>query len=418
MVKSSRSKDGKVHTRIEFFSMTAPEQQQSPAAEREKRVHYLEPLSADSEEKSTNKKATKGADHCDLVDYSESRHQKHESYLRSGRLLSGRIKSGTQQVTEEDLQQLAIGKHLASDDNATQLLLNHNSKNRARRKFYHIEKQDSARSIPSKSIARSNLCDLQIQPSVSSSALIHQDNNSDITVSSLSSTHYHSQRRDREGILEDSQTTKQECINELIVNCPTVVNSSLLASPYKSHSGTNDLGRVLSSVERHAYPPRLRKSGYRKSIHSLNSPINSYGKAANQILLNSHTERFLPSSKQHGRIKLSHALTDRKEGSSTGYRVTLSGNNVNSADIHHQVNDSSRCLLRSRQRRKVQLQKNILGNLSSKKVEHHSLRAYKKAHQPVKVCLRGTRKKLIDLLRTNSSNSVLDSSELPELYAE
>ena len=180
-------------------------------------------------------------------------------------------------------------------------------------------------------------------------------------------------------------------------------------------------------MERHtvAYP-HLRKSEHRKGIH-LNSQINPHDKRGNRIIFNSHTVtglgRFLSSSKQHGRIvNLSHAIT---EGTNTGYRVTLRGNNSSSLDnVYHQVSDSSRCMLRSRQRRKVQLQRNILGNLSGskKKVEQNSnvvLRAYKKTHQPVKVCLRGTKKKLIDLLRTNSSNSVLDdSSELPELYAE
>ena len=433
MVKSSRSKDGKVHTRIEFFSMTAPEQQQPSVAKKERRVRYLEPLSTDSEGKAilSDKNARKDEDHHnDFVDCSVENHNQKQSY--SGRLLSGRIKSGTQQVTEEDLQHLAIGKQLTSDDDNTmyaQYISRHNGRNRGRRRFYHIEKHDSTRSIPSKSIAKSNLCDLQIQPSVSSSALIqYQDNSSDVTASSSSSTHYHPRWiRDREGILEDSRNNTQECINELVVNCPTVVNSSLLASPHKSRSGANESERALSSVERHTVTyPRLRKSGHKRIIHC-NSQINSHSKVANQILLNSHTERFLPSSKQHGRIiKLSHAITEKgrePEGSNTGYRVTLSGSSSNSPDIHHWVNDSRRCMLRSHQRRKVQLQKNILGNLSgSKKVEQNSnvvLRAYRKAHQPVKVCLRGTKKKLIDFLRTNSSNSVLDnSSELPELYAE
>ena len=437
MVKSSRSKDGKVHTRIEFFSMTAPEQQQQSVAKKERRVHYLEPLStADSEGKVTDKNARKHEDHHgNLVEHSSTENH----HLNSGRLLSGRIKSGTQQVTEEDLQQLTIGKQLASeDDNAmyAQYVSRHNGRKRGRRRFYHVEKHSSTRSIPSKSIAQSNLCDLQIQPSSSSSALIqyHQDNNSDVTVSSSSSTHCCNNSRrilmDRGGILEDRQNA-QECANELVVNCPTVINSSLLASPHKSHRGANESDRALSSVERHtvAYP-HLRRSGHRKGIH-LNSQINS--QRGYQILFNSHTVtgRFLSSSKQHGRIvNLSHAITEKSreaEGTNTGYRVTLRGNSSNSPDtnIHHQVSDSSRCMLRSRQRRKVQLQRNILGNLSSsskKKVEQNSnvvLRAYKKTHQPVKVCLRGTKKKLIDLLRTNSSNSVLDdSSELPELYAE
>ena len=430
MVKSSRSKDGRVHTRIEFFSMTAPEQQQLHVAKKERRVRYLAPLPTDSEGKATDKNAGKGEDHHgDLVDYSAESHHQKLSY--SGRLLSGRIKSGTQQVTEEDLQQLAIGKQLAgNDDNTmcTQYVSRRNGRNRGRtRRFYHIEKHDSTCSIPSKSIAKSNLCDLQIQSSVSSSALIqYQDNSSDGTGSSSSSMQNHSQRirdRTREGILEDRQDI-EECVNELVVNCPTVINSSLLASPHKSRSGANESERALSSVERHTVTyPHLRKSGHRRVVR-LNSQ-NSHSKAANQILLNSHTERFLPSSKQHGRIiKLSHTIAEKSrdlEGSNTGYRVTLSSSN--SPDIPHWVNDSSRCMLRSHQRRKVQLQKNILGNLSSsKKVEQNSsvvLRAYKKAHQPVKVCLRGTKKKLIDLLRTSSSNSVLDnSSELPELYAE
>ena len=429
MVKSSRSKDGKVHTRIEFFSMTVPEQQQQSVAKKERRVRYLEPLStADSEGKATDKNARKHEDHRgNLVEHSSTENH----HLNSGRLLSGRIKSGTQQVTEEDLQQLTIGKQLASqDDNAmyTQYVSRHNGRKRGRRRFYHVEKHSSTRSIPSKSIAQSNLCDLQIQPSSSSSALIqyHQDNSSDVTVSSSSSTHCCNNLRrilkDRGGILEDRQNA-QECANELVVNCPTVINSSLLASPHKSCSGANESDRALSSVERHtvAYP-NLRRSGHRKGIH-LNSQINS--QRDYQILFNSHTVtgRFLSSSKQHGRIvNLSHAIT---EGTNTGYRVTLRGNNSSSLDnVYHQVSDSSRCMLRSRQRRKVQLQRNILGNLSGskKKVEQNSnvvLRAYKKTHQPVKVCLRGTKKKLIDLLRTNSSNSVLDdSSELPELYAE
>ena len=434
MVKSSRSKDGKVHTRIEFFSMTAPEQQQQQQsmAKKERRVHYLEPLSiADSEGKATDKNVRKSEDHHgNLVEHSSTENH----HLNSRRLLSGRIKSGTQQVTEEDLQQLIIGKQLASeDDNAmyTQYVSRHNGRSRGRRRFYHIEKHDSTRSIPSKSIAQSNLCDLQIQPSSSSSALI-QDSNSDVTVSSSSSTYCNNSRRiiikDRGGILEDRQNT-QECANELVVNCPTVINSSLLASPHKSCSGANESDRALSSVERHAMAyPHLRKSGHRKGIHHINSQINSHGKRGNRILFNSHTvtERFLPSSKQHGRIvNLSHAITEKSqeaEGTNTGYRVTLRGNSSNSPDnINHQVSNSSRCMLRSRQRRKVQLQRNILGNLSGskKKVEQNSnvvLKAYKKTHQPVKVCLRGTKKKLIDLLRTNSSNSMLDDSS--ELYAE
>lgn len=449
-VKSSRSKDGKIHTRIEFFSMTVPEQQQQPtpvANKKERRVRYLEPLStADSEEKlsiATDKSTRKGEHNHrgDPVEYSaaENYHQK-QSY--SGRLLSGQIKSGTQQVSEEDLRQLAIGKQLASDeDNAatyTQYVSRYkHGRNRGkRRRFYHIEKHDSTRSIPSKSIAHSNLCDLQIQPSVSSSALVqYQDNSSDLTVSSSGSAHHHSHRvGDRERTLDDRHST-QEGVNEIVVNCPTVINSSLLASPHKSRSGTNESERVLSSVERHTVVtyPHLRKSGHRKGFH-LNSQINPHSKAAtNQILLNSHavTERFLSSSRKHGRIiKLSHAITEKSrelEGPNTDYRVTLRGSSSASPDNHHQICDSSRCMLRSRQRRKVQLQKNILGNLRGSKkastAEQNSsnvmLRAYKKAHQPVKVCLRGTKKKLIDLLRTNSSNNVSDSStELPELYAE
>lgn len=424
MVKNSRSKDGKVHTRIEFFSVTAPEQQQQSAAKTEKHVRYLEPLSTDSAGMATDKNTGNGEDHHDYS--AENRHQKQP---HSGRLLSGRIKSGTQQVTEQDLQQLAIGKQLASIyDNATTLFASSHDhgRNRARRRFYHVEKHDSTRSIPSKSRAQSNLCDLQIQPSVSSSALIqYQDNSSDVTMSSSSSTHYHSQRiRDKEGILEDRHNT-QECVNELVVNCPTVINSSLLASPHKSHSGTNESERALRSVEQHTVAYRhLQKSGHRKD--HLKSQITSHSKVANQIFLNSHTEKFLPSSKRHGRIKLSHALTERSrepEGSNTGYRVTLRSSN-SPGNIYHRINDSSRCLVRSRQRRKIQLQRNVLGNLGGgKKVDQNSnitmLRAYKKTHQPVKVCLRGTRKKLIDLFRTNSGNNVMDNaSELPELYAE
>ncbi len=438
MVKSSRSKDGKVHTRIEFFSMTAPEQQRQSVAKKERRVRYLEPLTmVDSERKVSDKNSRRGEDHLrdgDPMEYSEAENP-HQKQSHSGRLLSGRINSGRQQITEEDLRQLTIGKQLASeDDNAmySQYVSRRNGRNRGRRRFYHIEKHDSTRSIPSKSIAQSNLCDLQIQPSLSSSALIqYQDNSSDVTVSSSSSTHHNSQRiiRDSEGILEDRhQLNTQECANEFVVNCPTVVNRSLLASPHKPRSGANESDRAISSVDRHTMTyPHLRKSGHRKGIH-LNSQVNSHSKMA---IFNSHTvtERFLPSSKHHGRIvNLSHAVTEKsreQEPTNTGYRVTLSGSSSNSPNnIHHQVGNSSRCMLRSRQRRKVQLQRNILGNLSSssKKMEQNSnavLRAYKKAHQPVKVCLRGTKKKLIDLLRTNSSNSVLDdSSELPELYAE
>lgn len=440
MVKSSRSKDGKVHTRIEFFSMTAPEQQQPSLAKKERRMRYLEPLSTvgSDQEKTTDKNASgKGEDHRgDLVEYSAAENP-HQKLSYSGRLLSGRIKSGTQQITEENLQQLAIGKQLASDDDSAAICTQYyvsrrNGRNRGRRRFYHVEKHDSTRSIPSKSIAQSKLCDLQIQPSVSSSALIqYQDNSSDVTVSSSSSTHYHSQGiiRDKEGIPEDTRNT-QECVNELVVNCPTVINSSLLASPHKSRSGANESESTLSSVEQHRHAvtyPHLQRSRHRKGIHLNSQTKNSHSKvAANQILLNSRTERFLPSA---GRIiKLSHAVTEKSqepEGTNTGYRVTLSGSrSSNSSDIHHRIGDSSRCMQRSHQRRKVQLQRNILGSLSgSNRAEKNSkyvvLRAYKKAHQPVKVCLRGTKKKLVDLLRTNSSNSVLDNgTELPELYAE
>ena len=141
---------------------------------------------------------------------------------------------------------------------------------------------------------------------------------------------------------------------------------------------------------------------HRKGIH-----LNPHDKRGYQILFNSHTVtgRFLSSSKQHGRIvNLSHAITEKSreaEGTNTGYRVNIivvRGNSSNSPDtnIHHQVSDSSRCMLRSRQRRKVQLQRNILSG-SKKKVEQNLnvvLRAYKKTHQPVKVCLRGNKEKV------------------------
>ena len=449
MVKSSRSKDGKFYTRIEFVSMTAPEQQQqlqTSTSKKEKHVRYLEPLFMDSEGKGkaidVNPNRGRDYNNVNVVDTAESCGDQKQSY--SGRLLSGRIKSGTQKITNEDLLQLAIGKQLdlpGDADNATNAVHgHHHCRKRGRRRYYHVDKHDNTRSIPSKSIAQSNLCDLQIQPSVSSSAIAQfQDNSSDVTVSSSGSTHHnsHSQRRpDRDGMVTLEEGHKnQECVNEIVVNCPTVINSSLLASPHKSQGTTKDSERALScSIERQTYP-QLQKSGHAKGILHFSSRINSHGsRVANRILLNSHSERFhAPSSKQHGRIKLSHSLAEKRrasdgsESSRTGYRITLSGTNtISSSGVLHQVNnDYSRCLSRSRQRRKVQQQKNIFGNSSGKKkAENNSnmmLRAYKKAHQPVKVCLRGTKKKIIDLLETNSSSasSVLDHScELPELYAE
>ena len=423
-VRNSRNKDGKVRTKVEFLAMTAPDKQ---SAVIKKQVRYLDPLPTEHEGTGSNPKEV---DHD--IDDAENQQQKHSF---SGRLLYGRMKSGSQRVVIEDHKELAIGKQVDSrEEKDTQLQSRYKDRNfMAKKKLYQVEKYDSTQSIPSKSMARSNLCDLQIQPTVGSSlVLLHQESSSNTTVS-LNGNDSKLGGMLKDGTHSDGKTTKltiDTCHYErsgVILNCPTVIDSTLLATPHKSHGDTSEPGRVTSSImskQRHSFPD-LRKSAQIQHV-TVNSHNKLVAKQLNQILLNSSTERFLPSSKHHRRIKISHALTGRRE-SDTGYRVTLRGSS--SADVHHhhhhhhQVKDySNRCVQRSQQRRKVQLQKNILGNSGFKRVEQNTKPAvtrsyYKKAPQPVKVCLRGTKKRLNDFLRTNSASSI--DSELPELlYAE
>ena len=437
-VKTSRTKHGQLRTRVEFFTMSASEQQSADSVlTKDKQVHHL--LTTDSEREESSPKHVMYHD----VGHIDGHHQQqpYSGRLLSGRLLSGRMESGSGQGTADDLLQLVIGKQLADRDNHTQLVSRCNGKSKTKKRPYRVEKQDNTQSIPSKLTSRSNLHDLQIQPSGSSSvALLHQDAAPESTSSSSFDKQCHVQSdsnsgkklkhwRSRDGMLRKSKLTTKHSPqgqNEVVVNCPTVINRALLATPHRSHGNADEAERTIHAAvanQRHSYPSlwKNKNSDGRKTakLNPQTNPHSRLGTQLNQILLNSHTERFLPpTAKQHERGRLPHVLADRNEieDSSVSYRATLS--------THHQAKDSSRCMVRSHQRRKDQLQKNILGNSSGKRAEQNSdsaVKVQKKAAQPMKVCLRGTKKKLIDLLRANSSSSTVSdntSSELPELYAE
>ena len=318
------------------------------------------------------------------------------------------------------LQQLAYGKKLASsdDDNATQFVSCHNhGRNRARRRFYHIEKHDSTRSIPSKSIAQSNLCDMQIQPSVSTSALIQCQDNKNYSVSSSSSSYTlpFTDRDLRTGkVLWKTDTVL--ILRNALMNLLSTTPQSLIALFLHHHSS---LAVVQMSQKEHwvLWSSTLwciliyEKVDTEKDFTSTLWLMLTARQQIKYFWTPTLRDFCLLRTSMEG-LSYSQIQRNREpEGSNTGYRVTLSGTNSNSPDILHRINNSNRCMIRSHQRRKIQLQKNILGNLggSKKAADRNSnvvLRAYKKAHEPVKVCLK---KNLIDLLWTNSSNSVSES---------
>ena len=426
MVRNSRNKDGKVRTKVEYLTMTAPEKE---SAVIKKRVRYLDPLPIESEATGGSHNG-KGNDYHGQDNFQIDNAEQRRLY--SGRLLYGRMRSGTQRVVVEDIQRLAIGKQQDSgEDKQTHSRSKGSGKTKTKKKFYQVEKHDSSQSIPSKSKARA--CDLQILPSPSSSAAaLQSDSKSDSNVSPSTSAQLLARGDSKKGrYVEDGQPTNftvEICDREsdnVIVNCPTVIDSTLLATPHRSQKQGERVTSSVLSKHRHSYPSLRKSADPRRSAGLHNQSTKTSNKLAakqlNQILLNSSTEKFLPSSNLHGRIKFSHTHTGRKESgnSTTGYRVTLGGSS--SAEIlDEQVKGSSRCMLRSRQRRRVQLQKNILGKAGAKIADHKSMmRSYRKAAQPVRVCLRGTQKKLIDFLRTSSASSIDNNScNLSELYAE
>ena len=429
MVKNSRTKGGNVRTKVEFLTMTSPEK---PTAVIKKHLRYLDPLTHETEGVGKEKIIRQ---HNSALDAENEPLGDAGPY--AGRLLYGRMKSAARRVLKEDLQQLAIGKKTANGTCSQSTTKVREKGGRRRKKHYPVEKQDSTNSIPSKTTARSNACDLHIQPTTgSSSCLLREENSgSDNSVASSVLT------EQRERATEGGQGTKftvevqDHDGSDVVLNCPTVINSSLLATPHRSQGDaklTNESVRRNSSHtsisnQPHSYPSLQRNDNAHRHAsqhHGYQHAVSSYSKLAarqlNQILLNSCTERFLPSSRHHhAGIKLSHRLADRRESAGTGYRVTLTESGNSDVPGQHQIKESSKCLLRSRQRRKAHLQKNILGNSTSCKKVDQLARPHRKQPLPVKVCLRGTKKELVDFLRTNSGTSLENvSCELSELYAE
>ena len=434
-VKNLRRKDGKLRTKVEYLTMTTSEKKSGVI---KKRVRYLDPLPMDEEV--TSNRCSKDVDH----HYWDDGDNSQSGRLYSGRLLYGRMKSGTQKVTEEDLQRLAIGsanQRKRMDDKQTEVLSKSGGNVKTRKKLYHVEKQDSTQSIPSKSTARANNCDLQILPSPeSSAAVLHRNSNSDTNVSSTrAQVNGAGDIKLGDVLLKDGSYTEdgraanfmvEFCDREsenVIVNCPTVIDSTLLATPHRSNKNNGE-EKVISTganKKRHSYPNLRKSTDLRSSLYQHNhQTTNSQRKLAagqlNQVLLNTCTDKLLPSSNLHGRNKFSQALVEQRGSvnSATGYRVTL-GSNSSTEIHHHQASDSNRCVLRSRQRRRAQLQKNILGNPGrTNKLDRNSTAVPRRGGQPVRVCLRGRKKMLTDYLRTNSSNSIDNSCDLSELYAE